>query len=111
MEYQYYTCDVFTDQRFGGNQLAVITDARDLTDNHPPQVASVGLPFLIAELRDKSTLQKAKVNIEGFEKIAALGITPDIFIYTKSEDEFDIRARMFAPFDGIMEDPATLATL
>jgi trans-2,3-dihydro-3-hydroxyanthranilate isomerase len=230
MEFQYYTCDVFTDKRFGGNQLAVITDARGLTDNqmqqiarefnysestfifppekgytkkvriftpatevpfaghpnigtafvlatigelgginktteivfeekaglvpitvkkqqdgsiwcelkapqklfvgktvpvemvakaisltnenivtdnHPPQVASVGLPFLIAELRNKSALERARINIEGFEKISALGIIPDIFIYTKSEDEYDIRARMFAPFDGVPEDPAT----
>lgn len=27
MKIQYYTCDVFTDQRFGGNQLAVFPDA------------------------------------------------------------------------------------
>ena len=76
-------------------------------DNHPPQVASVGLPFLIAELRDKSALERAKINIEGFEKIAAQGITPDIHIYTQSNDAFDIRSRMFAHFDGIQEDPAT----
>jgi trans-2,3-dihydro-3-hydroxyanthranilate isomerase len=28
-------------------------------------------------------------------------------LYTRSRDEFDIRARMFAPFDGVPEDPAT----
>jgi len=76
-------------------------------DNHPPQVASVGLPFLIAELRDKSALERAKINIKGFEKIAAQGITPDVHIYIQSNDAFDIRSRMFAPFDGIQEDPAT----
>jgi trans-2,3-dihydro-3-hydroxyanthranilate isomerase len=230
MEYQYYTCDVFTNRRFGGNQLAVLTDARGLTDNqmqqiarefnfsestfifppekghtkkvriftpatevpfaghpnigtafvlasigelgdiselneivfeehaglvpitlnkspdksvwcelkapallsrkevvspdlvasaitlspediitdnHPPQVASVGLPFLMVELSDKAALERAKITMDGFEKIAAQGITPDIHLYTKSNDKFDIRARMFAPFDGIPEDPAT----
>lgn len=30
--YRYYTADVFTDRRFGGNQLAVLPDARGLTD-------------------------------------------------------------------------------
>ena len=30
--YRYYTCDVFTDRQFGGNPLAVLTDARDLSD-------------------------------------------------------------------------------
>ncbi len=84
-----------------------LTNADFISDNHLPQVASVGLPFLIAELRDRSALEKARINIEGFEKIAALGITPDIHIYTRSQDAFDIRARMFAPFDGVSEDPAT----
>lgn len=31
-EYQYHTADVFTDRAFGGNQLAVLTDARGLSD-------------------------------------------------------------------------------
>ena len=30
--YRYYTCDVFTDRTFGGNPLAVLTDARGLDD-------------------------------------------------------------------------------
>lgn len=31
MPYEFYTADVFTDTRFGGNQLAVLPDARGLT--------------------------------------------------------------------------------
>ena len=31
-------------------------------------------------------------------------------LYVKSADEFDIRTRMFAPFDGVPEDPATGST-
>ena len=34
----YFTLDVFTDQRFGGNQLAVILDARGLTSDEMLQV-------------------------------------------------------------------------
>ena len=30
--YPFETVDVFTNTRFGGNQLAVFTDARDLSD-------------------------------------------------------------------------------
>lgn len=78
-----------------------------VTTTHLPQVASVGLPFLVAELRDRSALARARVNAQGFEAIAAQGITPDVHLYTRSADEFDIRARMFAPFDGVPEDPAT----
>ena len=78
-----------------------------VTDTHLPQVASVGLPFLVAELRDQSSLKRARVNLDGFEEIAAQGVTPDVHVYIRSNDEFDIRARMFAPFDGVPEDPAT----
>jgi len=31
-QFRYYTCDVFTDRVFGGNPLAVLTDARGLDD-------------------------------------------------------------------------------
>ncbi|MGZ8255375.1 MAG: PhzF family phenazine biosynthesis protein, partial [Burkholderiaceae bacterium] len=31
-QFRYYTCDVFTDRTFGGNPLAVLTDARGLAD-------------------------------------------------------------------------------
>ena len=30
MNARYYTCDVFTDRKFGGNQLAVFPDARGI---------------------------------------------------------------------------------
>ena len=74
---------------------------------HQPQVASVGLPFLVAELRDRSALERARVSGQGFDALVARGVVPDLHLYTRSGDEFDIRARMFAPFDGVPEDPAT----
>ena len=87
---------------------AVSLDIGDIvTTTHLPLVASVGLPFLMAELTDRSALARARVNAPGFDAIAAQGITPDIHLYTRSADEFDLRARMFAPLDGVPEDPAT----
>ena len=61
----------------------------------------------MVELDSRSTLERARARLEEMEKIEALGITPDIHLYVRSDDEFDIRARMFAPFDGVPEDPAT----
>jgi trans-2,3-dihydro-3-hydroxyanthranilate isomerase len=78
-----------------------------VTTTHLPQVASVGLPFLMVELRDWAALKRARVNAPGFDALAAQGVIPDVHLYVKSADEFDIRARMFAPFDGVPEDPAT----
>jgi trans-2,3-dihydro-3-hydroxyanthranilate isomerase len=78
-----------------------------VTRRHLPQVASVGLPFLIAELKDRAALKCARSNMNGIDALVASGVTPDIHLYIHSADEFDIRARMFAPLDGVPEDPAT----
>jgi len=78
-----------------------------MTQTHHPQMVSVGLPFLIVELRDRSALQRAHTNISGLEALRAQGGSPDVHLYTRATDGFDIRARMFAPFSGVPEDPAT----
>jgi trans-2,3-dihydro-3-hydroxyanthranilate isomerase len=87
---------------------AVSLSAEDVvTTTHPPQVASVGLPFIVAELRSRAALERARVNGPGLDAIKALGVVPDIHLYVRSGDEFDLRTRMFAPYDGVPEDPAT----
>jgi trans-2,3-dihydro-3-hydroxyanthranilate isomerase len=82
-----------------------------VTTTHEPQVASVGLPFIMAELRDRDALKRARLNTGAFDALAAQGVTPDIHMYVragrKGGEEFDIHARMFAPLDGVPEDPAT----
>ena len=78
-----------------------------LATTHPPTVASVGLPFVIAELRDRDALGRATVRLDGFEQLKTSGVPPDVHLYVRSVDEFDLRARMFAPLDQVPEDPAT----
>lgn len=78
-----------------------------LTTTHPPIVAGVGLPFLIVELASMHALERARPNINVMEDLRDSGITPDIHLYVRTNDEFDIRTRMFAPLDGVLEDPAT----
>src|SRR5215467_2951895 len=39
MKFQYYTCDVFTQTRFGGNPLAVLPKADGLSDHQMQQIA------------------------------------------------------------------------
>lgn len=98
-----------------------VVPADIVTTTHPPQVASVGLPFVFAEVRDRAVLAKARLNMNGFDALKAEGVHPDVLFYARGRapatrslrrgvdagDEFDLRARMFAPFDGVMEDPAT----
>jgi trans-2,3-dihydro-3-hydroxyanthranilate isomerase len=78
-----------------------------VTTTHTPRVASVGLPFVVAELRDRAALARSRVYAPGFDAIKALGVMPDLHLYVRSGDEFDLRTRMFAPYDGVPEDPAT----
>ncbi len=78
-----------------------------VTRAHPPQVASVGLPFVMVEVKDRAALARARANMNGVDALLAAGVTPDLYLYTRSADEFDLRARMFAPLDGVPEDPAT----
>ncbi|MFZ0545123.1 MAG: PhzF family phenazine biosynthesis protein [Candidatus Promineifilaceae bacterium] len=77
-----------------------------VTETHQPQVASVGLPFVMTELKDRAALEQARANMSGFEEIGQ-DIRPSLYFYTKAADDFDLRARMFAPLSGVPEDPAT----
>jgi trans-2,3-dihydro-3-hydroxyanthranilate isomerase len=74
---------------------------------HPPQQASVGLPFVFAELNDIATLAHARPDMNGFDALQVHGIRPNVHVYTRSNDDFDLRARMFAPLYGVPEDAAT----
>lgn len=79
-----------------------------VTSAHEPLVASVGLPFIVAELTDRAALERARLDVAGAERLLADGAeVPDLLVYVRSGDDFDIRARMFSPLDGIPEDPAT----
>ena len=76
------------------------------SDRHRPQLASVGLPFLMVELKDREALEKVRPNLDTFQVLQAQGVAMT-HLYVRSEDEFDLRTRMFAPLDGVTEDPAT----
>lgn len=74
---------------------------------HPPRSAGVGLPFLIVELCDLDALGRARFDAAVLESLERRGVPADILLYVRQEGECDIRARMFAPLDGVPEDPAT----
>lgn len=78
-----------------------------VTAGHPPRVASVGLPFVVVEIASRAALARAAPDIRGMEALQGRGITPDIHLYTRDAGAFDLHTRMFAPLDGVPEDPAT----
>jgi trans-2,3-dihydro-3-hydroxyanthranilate isomerase len=78
-----------------------------VTKTHQPQVVSVGLPFVLVELRDRAALERLRVNPKDFEVIRDTLDEALVYLYTQTTDGVDIRARMFAPLSGVPEDPAT----
>jgi trans-2,3-dihydro-3-hydroxyanthranilate isomerase len=78
-----------------------------VTAGHTPRVASVGLPFVVVEIASREALARAAPDIRGMQALQARGITPDIHLYTRDAGDLDLHTRMFAPLDGVPEDPAT----
>jgi trans-2,3-dihydro-3-hydroxyanthranilate isomerase len=75
--------------------------------NHPPQVLSVGLPFLVAEIATRDALRRAKPNALTHERVLPPIGTDAIYAYCATPTPQELHARMFSPLDGIVEDPAT----
>jgi trans-2,3-dihydro-3-hydroxyanthranilate isomerase len=84
-----------------------------LTARHEPVVASVGLPFLIAEVSPEA-IGHARIEIaasaDAARRFPFMTGRFSIHIYAHTSDRrdgADLRARMFSPLGGTMEDPAT----
>ena len=82
-----------------------------VTGRHGPEVCSVGLPFLIVELRTRDALRRATPDVREIGRLMPLGGSDAIWCYTcdipPDEAGVEIQARMFSPLDGTGEDPAT----
>jgi trans-2,3-dihydro-3-hydroxyanthranilate isomerase len=77
------------------------------TSVHLPQETSVGLPFLMTQVKNLAALKRACISMPAFETLRAQGVTPDVHLYTQGDAGADFRVRMFAPLDGVPEDAAT----
>ncbi|MCL6706621.1 PhzF family phenazine biosynthesis protein [Pseudomonas sp. R2.Fl] len=77
---------------------------------HRPAFVSVGLKFILVEVDGLGTLGKAAPDVTalGALRTAFAHENSDcaIFVYARV-GEGHVRARMFAPFDNVPEDPAT----
>ena len=88
-------------------------DARDIaTKAHTPLVASVGTPFVIAEVVSLEALSRASPDASAFRSAVLSYPTMEgrfaLHLYTRIDgDATRLRTRMFAPLGGTWEDPAT----
>jgi trans-2,3-dihydro-3-hydroxyanthranilate isomerase len=76
--------------------------------DHPPVIASMGNPFVIARTTPEA-LARARPDIAAFREAAAArpSLSSRLALHLYAHDGDGIRARMFAPLAGTMEDPAT----
>jgi trans-2,3-dihydro-3-hydroxyanthranilate isomerase len=85
-------------------------DATDvLIGVHRPTMATVGAPFLIAELATRAALRDATPEPARLTGLLRNTSTMGLYLYTKdgAAPSHDFHARMFFPLEGIVEDPAT----
>ena len=101
-------------QTFGAPTVDDIAKALGLpvssivTDTHAPVQASLGLPFTLAELKDREALRNIETDVSQFKYCQnKYPVDLDFAIFAYVRDGGKIDSRMFAPLDNIPEDPAT----
>ncbi len=101
--------------RFSAEQAAgcgSLSAADIRTDRHPPQIVSVGMPFVVAELNSREALRRASPAAAAFARALPCDGAFAVYFYTRdlpaAENPCDLQARMFFPgSSGLIEDPAT----
>jgi len=89
-----------------------LPEAEIRTDRHPPQIVSVGLPFLVVEVASREALRRARPDAAAFARTFPCEGSDAVYLYTRdvppAEQTCDLQARMFHPgSSGLSEDPAT----
>jgi trans-2,3-dihydro-3-hydroxyanthranilate isomerase len=84
---------------------------RVVTKHHAPRVLTVGVRFLYVELKNLEALAASEAAQGPLTRISLARGLDGVFIYTRTGDQsdngIDVRARMFAPVHGVMEDAAS----
>ena len=70
------------------------------SDRHPPQIVSVGLPFLVVEVASRDALRRARPDAAAFAKTFPCDGSDAVYFYTRDvppAEACDLQARMFHP--------------
>jgi len=84
-------------------------DATEIDDNHPVREVSTGLPAVIVPLESLDPVRRVSLDREAYDEFVAESGAKVVHAFAPEtyEDENDLNARMFAPYYGVPEDPAT----
>ncbi|MDA9500968.1 PhzF family phenazine biosynthesis protein [Bradyrhizobium sp. CCBAU 11357] len=82
------------------------------TDNHEPQIVTVGNGFLVLELHSREALKRARPDAAAFGRVLPRDGARSVWFYTRdvpaAEAPCERQARMFMRgSSGLVEDPAT----
>jgi len=100
--------------RLSEPEVSLVAEALSLpesairTKTHEPIQASLGLPFVLTELKNRAALSACRPDLRAIRRGAEqhpAGNDFAIFAYVREGTQ--IESRMFAPLDNIPEDPAT----
>ncbi len=79
--------------------------------HHVPRIVSVGIRFLYVELNDLEALAATEAAPGPVTRASIQRGLDGVFAYVRVDEDskngVDIRARLFAPVHGVLEDPAT----
>jgi len=87
--------------------LGLDGSARDA--DWPVQIVSTGLPTIVAPLADRTALTAIDVDRDAYDEVTSDRDIKNVlaFCLDPRSDENDVAVRVFAPFYGVPEDPAT----
>jgi trans-2,3-dihydro-3-hydroxyanthranilate isomerase len=98
-------------EQLGHERLAAVLglDESALDDDWPVQIVSTGLPTIVVPLADREALTAIELDRAAYDDVTGnreaknvLAVCPD-----PRADANDFAVRVFAPFYGVPEDPAT----
>ncbi len=80
-----------------------------LGEPNGPQAISCGLPFLFIPLKNRDAVGRARLKLDVWEKVLSRYWSPHpyVFCFDPELPGHQVRARMFGPAAGVVEDPAT----
>jgi trans-2,3-dihydro-3-hydroxyanthranilate isomerase len=93
------------------SKLAEILNIKtsDIDDSLTPQYVSTGLPYLFVPIKSLKATKSVEINLRLLKDYLKDYVVDEVVVFTKETVHTDshVHMRMFAPFAGVNEDPAT----
>lgn len=98
-------------ERLAGERLAGVLSLSPgpVADGWPVQVVSTGLPTIVVPLSDREALTDARLDRTAYDAVTGDREAKNVLAFCPDprDDANDLAVRVFAPFYGVPEDPAT----